>query len=127
MAIDFCGGLRTAEMKSLQIQDCSECLNGNFKITYHPAKQKSVVSRTFIVPKNETSPAHCYTSYVKAYLSEIKKKIETGPLFQMCMKGATPKFSAAPMGKHFLATIVKDVARDLGLLDPGSYTGHTFH
>ncbi len=93
MAIDFCGGLRTAEMKSLQIQDCYEYPNGDFKITYHPPKQKSVISKTFIVPKNETSPAHCKASYVKAYLSEIKKKFETGPLFQTCMKGATAKFS----------------------------------
>ncbi len=127
VAIDFCGGSRPAEMKSLQIQDCYECPNGDFKITYLPEKEKSVVSKTLAVQKNETLPTHCYASYVKAYLSEIKKIFETGPLFWTCMKGATAKFSAAPMGKHFLAAIDIDVARDLGLPDPESYTGHTFH
>ncbi len=96
--------------KYLQIQDCYESPNGDFKITYHPAEQKSGVSKTFVVPKNETLPAHWYTSYVKAYLSKIKKKIET-VLFQMCMKGATAKFSAASMEKHFLAATGKEFCK----------------
>ncbi len=60
-AIAFSGGLRTAEMKSLNFEDLKELQTG-IKVTYRPAKQKVPTTKSFFIQKNDENPAHSLAS-----------------------------------------------------------------
>jgi hypothetical protein len=75
-------------------------------------------------PPGQTDPSICLATKVREYLEALVTLGEDKDscLFKGCMKGA--HFVKAPMGKNLLHDIGKDVAKELGLQDWTSYTGH---
>jgi hypothetical protein len=96
-----------------------------YKVLFSHAKQcREVKQNTILVPWNNTDPSICLATKVREYLEALGTLGEDKDscLFKGCMKGA--RFVKAPMGKNLLRDIGKDVAKELGLQDWTSYTGH---
>ena len=127
--ICFIGGMRTTEMKALQL-DSIKLGNEGYIISYIPAKQRNGAKRTkkFPIPFNCENPSKCWGSHVKVYLESLEESIGSlvgpGELFRTVMKGGN--HSRAPMGYNYLAKIPKEVACALNLENMDMYSGHSF-
>ena len=82
----------------------------------------------FLVPFNRNKPHLCFASRVMAYIHHLNEDIpDVKPdegLFRKPMKSGS--YSRQVLGKHTLAGIGKEIAEELGLEKPETYTGHCF-
>lgn len=125
-SVAFCGGLRCAELKSLQFESFAKT-DAGYVVTYHPAKQRQEVKEAhFLIPFNKSNPTQCFASHVTCYIELAKLSLgtPTGDFFRTCLKGGG--FSRLPMGINYLYAIPKTIAETLSLPNPEKFTGHSF-
>ena len=92
---------------------------------YNHAKQKGEVkSNQLLVPFG--GPV-CFGTYVVRYLELFRKNVtdygEDQPLF---VRATRQGLGRQPMGENQLGEIGKTIAKELGLQNPQTYTGHAF-
>ena len=124
VATAYCGGLRGFELRSITKGDVRIDEQGVW-MQYQQAKQKGEEKvNQFLVPFG--GPIS-FGKFVVSYL-ELRRKYEPGlgddlPLFVRVCKD---KLGRQPMGQNHLGHIGKSVAKELGLINPHTYTGHAF-
>ena len=124
VATAYCGGLRGFEVRSMKISDVTVDQQGVW-MTYYQAKQKGEVKKNrLLVPFGEPIS---FGSYVCTYLELLRESLpdhaEDGPLF---MRPSKSGLTRQPMGANQLGEIGKNLAMELGLPKPWTFTGHCF-
>ena len=125
IALSFCGGLRGAELRSLNLGDLTEGPDG-YWVRYTPAKQAGEVKdNSFLVPWNKNDKSKCFATRLQRYLQDLKKALPDLQPEDALFKRVMPKgYGSTAMGKNYLSNTGKILATHLGLANPGSYTGH---
>ena len=128
MSIAFCGGLRCCELRSLNLQDIQEDAEAVW-IDYYHGKQRGMAKKSgFMVPFNRNDPKLCFATRVINYRNELLRSVPNlGPgeaLFRRALKNRISDIEV--MGRTMLGQIGKDIAAELNLPNPGTYTGHCF-
>ena len=125
----FVGGMRCAEIKSLQVKDLRIEEGKGVWITFVPKKQrKELKKKTFLVPANQDDPSKCMAAHILAYLADLRKslgKTVSGDLFHTVKKSGSG-YTKSPMGINYIYAMPKEIATYLELENPEIYTGHAF-
>ena len=124
VALAYCGGLRCAELKSIKKGDVSHDADGIW-VQYNQAKQRGEQKvNKFLVPFDRVKPALCFATRVQHYMDMLEQSIPNlAPedfLFQTPLKN---RFKKQNMGRTSLSDVGKDVAKELNLPEPNTYTG----
>ena len=139
IAIAYCGGLRGADLRSITVSGVSVEADGVW-INYTQSKQKGEVKRNqFVVPFVKISPPPiaglpapsedevCYGSRVVVYLELLRhchpNISPDKPLFLRARKNG---LGLQPMGANMLGNISREIAEELNLPNPETFTGHGF-
>ena len=94
------------------------------------AKQRGEQKKNnFLVPYDKDHPEICFAKQVIQYLKLVHKsqpELGSNSESPMFLRARKEGFGCQPMGKDMLASIGKEVAKELGLENPNTYTGHCF-
>ena len=125
-ATAYCGGLRGIEARSITQGNVHIDEEGKgIWMSYYQGKQKGEVKKNrFLVPFGEPV---CFGTHVRRYLDLLRQSLpdlnEEDPLFLRPTKSG---FCTQPMGENQLGNIGKQLAKELGLPNPSTFTGHCF-
>ena len=127
MAIYFCGGLRSVELRSLTYGSVSADQEG-YWIRFTQAKARGpAVTKEFLVPWNREREDLCFASRVKKYLTLLNESLaslkEDDALFH---RASANGYVTQAVGEKSFATISKEVAKILDVKTPGTYTSHGY-
>ena len=128
MAIAYCGGLRGCELRSIKLKDVQEDAEAVW-IDYDQGKQRGMSKRNgFLVPFNRMNPKLCFATRVIHYRNELLRSVPNldpeEAFFRRALKNGISRLEV--MGRTMLGTIGKDIASELNLAEPKTYTGHCF-
>ena len=138
----YYGGFRNIELKSLLFENV-ECDSMGFWFTFSRSKQRNKLEETTIcvprrqkdwIPCSEDSgrkpldydPASVIDAYLEAVMIDLDCKREDlkGGFFKGTHSKAGKRFIRANVGKNTLATVGIEIAKELCLRNPETYTGH---
>ena len=83
----------------------------------------------FLVPYDKEDQELCFATQVIQYLNLVHKsqpQLGSNSESPMFLRAKTRVLGGQPMGKEMLGSIGKEVAKELGLDNPDTYTGHCF-
>ena len=140
--VGYYGGFRNIELKSLLFENV-ECDNMGFWFTFSRSKQRNKLEETTIcVPRRQEDwipcsddsgrkpldydPASVIDAYFEAVMTDLDCKREDlrGGFFKGTHGKEGKRFIKANMGKNTLALVGIEIAKELCLRDPETYTGH---
>ena len=107
VSIACCGGLRTAQCRSIKYGDVvatEHC----YKVTYYPAKNRGeMIESKFLVPRNDRNTIASFSSYVDSYVTLLKRtcknKLEKEqPFF---LNATIHGIGTVPMGRNAMYDI----------------------
>lgn len=118
--ISFFGGLRSAELRSINIESIAARPDGSLFVNYAGAKRTAEkAQRQFIIPKDEPS----FVAAVKTHVENLsKQKIISGPLARRV--SPSNNFQQTPIGRNSFYALPKRIAKAIGK-DPDGYSGHS--
>ena len=140
--VGYYGGFRNVELKSLLFENV-ECDSMGFWFTFSRSKQRNKLEETTIcvprrqhdwIPCSEDSgrkpldydPASVIDAYLEAVMIDLDCKREDlkGVFFKGTHGKAGKRFVRANVGKNTLAAVGIEIAKELCLRNPETYTGH---
>ena len=140
--VGYYGGFRNVEMKSLLFENV-ECDSMGFWFTFSRSKQRNKLEETTIcVPRRQSDWMPCSedsgrlpvdydpASVIDTYLEAVMKDLDCnredlkGGFFKGTHGKAGKRFVNANVGKNTLAQVGIEVASELCLRDPETFTGH---
>ena len=140
--VGYYGGFRNVELKSLLFENV-ECDTMGFWFTFARSKQRNKLEETTIcVPRRQEDwipcsddsgrkpldydPASVIDAYFEAVMTDLDCTREDlkGGFFKGTHGKAGKRFVKANIGKNTLASVGIEVASELCLRDPETYTGH---
>ena len=138
----YYGGFRNVELKSLLFENV-ECDTMGFWFTFSRSKQRNKLEETTIcVPRRQADwlpcsddsgrkpldydPASVIDAYFEAVMTDLDCKREDlrGGFFKGTHGKEGKRFIKANVGKNTLALVGIEIAKELCLRDPETYTGH---
>ena len=140
--VGYYGGFRNVEMQSLQFENV-ECDSMGYWFTFSRSKQRNKLEETTIcVPRRQSDwigcavdsarkavdydPASVIDSYIEAVMQDLNCKREElkGGFFKGTHGKSGKRFVNANVGKNTLAQVGIEIASELCLRDPETFTGH---
>ena len=140
--VGYYGGFRNTELKSLVFKDV-ECDKTGYWFSFARSKQRNKLEETTIcVPRRQSDwiacaddsarkavdydPASVIDSYFEAVMQDLfcKREELKGGFFKGTHGKAGRRFVNSNVGKNTLALVGIEVATELSLRDPETYTGH---
>lgn len=122
VVVGFCGGLRCADLVSINSHDCEFNETTGLWITYSVSKQRGEqFNSKFNIPLE-------FCQYVETYDKALdESQASEGRMFKTfrVRKNGTCYYTKQPMGVHLLRGMTVKVATYLKLPNPERYTGHT--
>jgi len=135
LVVCFGGGLRTKELRTLQIKDVRLTLDG-YLITYRPGKEKGLArAKKFLVPK--TTNGLPFFDLVHEYLERVMVDLQLEPDSEMSflirgqelkvkdVKRTKSKFIKKPLGRDSVYKACKWIAKVSGFEDFKEFGGHS--
>ena len=121
-ATAYCGGLRGIELRSITMDNVNVDEQGVW-CRYNQGKQKGEEKiNQFLVPFG--GPLS-FGTYLVAYL-DLRRSSDLGEDLPLFVRACKSGLGGQPMGKNHVGYISKSVAKELGLANPHTYTGHAF-
>ena len=124
VALAWSGGLRCDEIHRMKFGNVNRTDQG-YVVTFERSKQTGEKEQSnFLVPKSEGGEL-CFAHFLGQYIEEASKSspfTANDPLFRGVHGGQ--RIVKQPMGIHLIRNVAKDVATELGLDNPSSFTGH---
>lgn len=121
LVVGYCGGLRCADLVSINCEDCEFNETTGMWIQYNVSKQRGeAVVNKFNVPLE-------MCSYLETYDNELDKcNAGSGRMFKTyrTRKDGSGYFTKQAMGVHLLRKVSTKIATYLNLPNPEKYTGH---
>ena len=140
--VGYYGGFRNTELKSLLFENV-ECDKTGYWFSFARSKQRNKLEETTIcVPRRQSDwipcaadsarkavdydPASVIDSYYEAVLQDLfcKREELKGGFFKGTHGKAGKRFVNSNVGKNTLALVGIEIATELCLRDPETYTGH---
>ena len=118
-----------AELRKLKLGDLKFEEDGIYVSFIHAKARGEESKGQFLVPYNHANPHICFASPISRYIDQVKAALPhlraQDPLFHRALKDGFGT-KGQTMGVNMLCKIGKEVALELGMENPGRYTGHCF-